>query len=73
MNWCGHVLRGKDGLVLKRALEFGFDDHRNKTRPKLTWKKSVGEESVMVGLSRKDALCQSKWIVGIDQIAIWLR
>ena len=27
------------------------------------------EEIMKVGLSRKDALCQSKWVVGANQIA----
>ena len=31
-------------------------------------KKKVEEESVMVGLSREDALCRSKWI-GVNLIA----
>ena len=33
-----------------------------------TWKKKVEEESVMVGLRRKDALRRSKWSVGVSQI-----
>ena len=38
-------------------------------RPKRTWKKRVGEESVKVGLRMEDAPCQSKWIVDVNRIA----
>ena len=34
-----------------------------------TCKKLVEEESVKVGLIREDALCGSKWIVGVSQFA----
>ena len=36
-------------------------------------KKQAEEESVKVGLRREDALCQSKWSVGVNQIAVELR
>ena len=39
----------------------------------MTWKKQVEEESMKDGLSREDTLCRSHWIVGINQILIWLR
>ena len=43
-------------------------------RPKRTWKRLVEEESVKIGLKREDALCRSKWSVGVNQIAagLWL-
>ena len=44
-----------------------------KGRPKRTWKKQVDEKSVKIGLRREDALCQSKWCVGANQIAAGLR
>ena len=47
--WHGHVLR--------RALNFQVEDQSKKWRLKMTWKKQVEEESVMVGLGRKDAVC----------------
>ena len=31
------------------------------------------EESVKVGLKKEDTLCQSKWSVGVNQIAAGLR
>ena len=40
---------------------------------KITWMKQVEEESVKVGLRRKNALCRSKWSVGVDLIAAGLR
>ena len=33
------------------------------------WKKQVEEESVKVGLRRKEALCRSKWSVGVNKIS----
>ena len=37
------------------------------------WKEQVEEENMRLCLSRECALCQSKWIVGTDQIAARLR
>ena len=58
-----------DVQVLGRALEFEVESQRKKGRLKRTWKKQVEEESVKVGLRREDALCRSKWSVGVNQIA----
>ena len=44
-----------------------------KGMPKRTWKDEVEEESMKVGLRRKDALCRSKWSVGMNKIAAGLR
>ena len=46
--WCGHVL--------KRALDFEVEGQRKKETSSSAWKKQVEEESVKVGLRRKDAL-----------------
>ena len=35
--------------------------------------KAEREESVKVGMRREDVLCQSKWSVGVIQIAAGLR
>ena len=35
--------------------------------------KQVEKECVKIGLGRKDALCRSKWSVGVNQIAAGLR
>ena len=67
------MLRREDGHVLRRALNFEVEGQRKKGRPKRTWKKQVEEESVKVCLRWEDALCQSKWIVGVNQIAARLR
>ena len=69
----GHVMRREDGHVMRMALDFEFVGHRKKGRPKRTWKKQVEEESVKVGLRRDDTLFGSKWSVGVNQIAGWLR
>ena len=63
-----HVLRREDGHVLSRALEFEVESQRKKGRLKRTWKKQVEEESMKVGLIWEDALCQSKWCVGVNHM-----
>ena len=62
------MLRREDGHVLRGVLHFEVDGQRKKRRPKRTWKRHVREESVKVGLRREDALCRSKWSVGVNQI-----
>ena len=39
----------------------------------MTWKEQFEEESVKIGLRREDAFCRSKWSVGVNKIAAWLR
>ena len=56
-------------MFLRRALHFKVEGQRLKGRPKRTWKKQVGEESVKIGLRREDALWRSMWSVGVTQIA----
>ena len=62
--WHGHVLRREDGHIIRKASDLEAEGQRKKERPKRTWKKQVGEESVKVGLRRETPLCQSKWSVG---------
>ena len=50
VHWYCHVFRRKDGLVLRRALDFEVEGQSKNGRPKRTWKELVGEESVKVGL-----------------------
>ena len=57
VRWYGHVLRRVDGHVLSRALDFEVEGQRKKGRPKRTWERLVEEESVKVGMRRKEALC----------------
>ena len=68
-----HVLRRDDGHVLRRALDFELECPWKNGRLKRTWKKHVEDENVNVGLRKVDALCQSKWSVGVNLIAAWLR
>ena len=71
--WYGHVLRRENGHVLRRALDFVVEGQKKNGWPKRTWKKQVEEESVKIGLRREDALCRSKWSVGVNKIAAHLR
>ena len=71
--WYDHVLRRKDGHVLRRALDFEVEGHGKKVRSKRTWKKQVEGESVAVGMRTADAFCRSKWSCGINQITAGLR
>ena len=73
VHWYGHVLSREYCHVLRRALDFEVEGQRKKGRPKRTLKKQVEVESVNVCLRMDDAFSQSKWIVGIDQIAAGLR
>ena len=69
----GHVLRREGNVVLRRSSHIEVEGQRKKRRLKRTWKKQVEGESVKIGLRREDALCRSKWSVGIDLIAAGLR
>ena len=73
VHWYGHVLRREDGHILRRTLDLEVEGQRKKGRPKRTWKKQVEEESMKVGLRRKDELCRSKWSVGVNKIAAGLK
>ena len=68
-----HVLWREDGHVLWRALYFEVEVQRKKGSPKRTWKELVEEESVKIGLGRDNALCRSRWSVGVNHIAAVLR
>ena len=65
----GHVLRREDGHVLRRELDFEVEGQMKKGRLEKMWRKQVEDESVRIGLRRGDALSQSKWSVGVNQIA----
>ena len=73
VHWYGHMLMREDGYVLRRALYFEVEGQRKKGRPKRTWKRQVEEESVKVGLRMEDALCRTKWSVGVNKITAGLR
>ena len=73
VHWYGHVLRREDGHVLRRALHFEVEGQRKKGKPKRTWKKQVEEESMKVGLRRKDAIYRSKWSFVVHNLAAGLR
>ena len=72
VRWYGHVLRREDGHFLRMVLYFEVEGQGKKGRPKRMWKRQVEEESVKVGLRRVDALCRSKWSVGVNKICCWV-
>ena len=72
VRWHCYLLRRRDGHVLRRELCCEFDGE---------WKKEIWKETLMGQidkrthddyLSREDAFCQSKWIVGINYIELGL-
>ena len=67
------MLRREDCHVLRMAFDFEVECQRRKMRPKRTWRKQVEDESVKVGLRRKDAHCRSECSVGVNKIAAGLR
>ena len=71
--WHGHVLRREDGDVLRRVLDLEVEVQRKKDIPNGTWKKQVEDESVKIGLRKDDSLCRTKWSVGLNRIAAWMR
>ena len=50
------------------TMESEVEEQRWKVRLKITRRK-VDEDSMKIGLGREDALCQSKWIVGVNKSA----
>ena len=67
-----HVLRGEDGQILRSALDFEVEGQNKKERSSKTWKEQIEEKLMMVALNREGALCDSKWIVGVNLIATTL-
>ena len=72
VRWYGHVLWREDGHIFGRVLDFEVEGQCKKGRPRRTWKKQVEEESVKIGLRRKDTLCRSYWSAGVNKIAAGL-
>ena len=54
-------------------MQFELEGQNKKGRSQGTCRKEMEEESVNVGWSWEDALCGSKWIVGVNRIATGLR
>ena len=67
------MLRRVDGHALRRQLELKAEGQSKKWMSKRSCEKLIDRESMEVGLSRQDALCRSKWIVGVDLNATRLR
>ena len=60
----GHVLRREDCQD---------EGQRKKRRLKMTQKKQVEEESIKAGLFTEDVFGRSLWIIGVNQIADWMK
>ena len=73
VRWHGHVLRIEEGHIMRRALYFEVEGQTKKGRPTRTWKRQFEQECMKVGLRMKDALCRSKWSVGVKMIAARLK
>ena len=71
VSWYGLVLWREGGE--RRALYFEVEGQGKKWKPKRPRNKQAEEESVKVCVRREDALCRSKWSVGVNQIAAGLR
>ena len=69
VRWFGHVLRGDDGHVLRKALEFEVKRKRKRGRPRKTWRLQVEKESKSVGLKKEDAKNRARWRVGVGEVA----
>ena len=61
----------KRSCPVKGIYSFRLKVNGKKWRQDMTWMKLVEEETI-VGLSKEDALCRSKWIIGANQIAAGL-
>ena len=60
VHWYCDVFRRKDGHALRMAIDYEVEGQRKKWRLKTIWEKQFEEESVKVGLRRKDAICRSR-------------
>ena len=67
------MLRGKGNYAMRRALDSDDEGKRKMERPKRIWKKQVEEESMKVDVGKEEVTCPSIRIVGVNQIATWLR
>ena len=70
IRWYGHVLRRS---CREQGIRFRCCRANEEREAEEDIEKAGEEENVKVGLRRKDALCRSKWSVGVNQIATGLR
>ena len=64
------MLRREGGHVLRRALDFEAESQKKKGRLNRTSKKQVEEESVKVGLRRKDALAGQRGVLALFRLLL---
>ena len=68
VRWYGHALRGDNGDVLRRALDFELAGKKGRGRPNMTWKRQVEEHINQIGLEREDAIDRVKWRNGVYEL-----
>jgi len=61
LRWFGHVRRREEGDPIRRVMDLEVDGRRPRGRPKKTWKKTVEEDTRLVGVREEDALDRGRW------------
>ena len=61
VQWYEHALRGDNGDILKRALDFEAVGRRGREQPNVTWKRQVKKHTDQIGLKWEDAIDRAKW------------
>ena len=61
LRWYGHVKRRDENDPLSRALNLTVDGRRPPGRPKKSWRKTVKEDMLFVGVQEDDALDRARW------------
>ena len=52
VRWYGHVIRGEDDNILKKAMMMEVNGQRKRGRPKMTWKRQMEESVKKLGLKK---------------------
>ena len=73
VRWYGHVIRGDDDNILKKAMMMEVNGKRKRERPKLTWRRQVEESVKKVGLKIEEAGDRTRWREGVRAIAQGMR
>jgi hypothetical protein len=58
-NWIGHTLQ-KEDVVKKEAMEWNPQGQRTRGRPKRSWQRTIGEQSLAAGKMWEDTKQLSK-------------
>ena len=65
VRWYGHVIRREDNSILKKTMMMEVNGQRKRGRPKMTWKRQVGENVKKVGLKIEEAADRTIWREGV--------